>query len=551
MTQPFNTFAINNPPAFGSLWRRWMEARRSSRRRRLAAWAATIEAVEIRMQLSAVSAVAVDSIAPPQIFEHARDMDQLAPGAAGERRQTADGQFDSFEMFGNTPSAVEFTPELSERFVSLDVLEWNLPPQDIPSRGAFFDHVAVVDQEIWAEARGSEFSPPFADGAVAPLNDLPMESRGLDAMPNFAPMGPLFGAAEHLAGDRTSAVGSSTFLQSLDRSFQSPFPDFANAPSRPLPTINAFLFARLNDDHPGPPLIAAERLAGNGPPGFGQFPFFNGPRPDGPRSPFERRSPPDFVIAARFGTSNEFPSAHVFNSATGPARAADEQQASSPTQPRDVNLSQTQSPHRPSVVSSNSDFGGLIDISENRSNDAANRESPSQSNMTTPSVSGNKATRRATSADSRRAPSIFAATREGGFIELFAMATNETHGSRTAPQRHPNLQRHDQLDAAIGRFVAFERADDPAHGRQVSGNTRVNASSETVEPQPSSDNAASLTATATRLLSLGIAVTWLKFSLSSDGVSKTRWQTWRSQCLRAVNSVVARLTIHRRPNVIR
>ncbi len=550
MTQPFNTSAINNPPAFRSLWRRWMEARRSSRRRRLAAWAATIEAVEIRMQLSAVSAIAVDSIAP-QIFEHARDMDQLAPGAAGEQRLTADGRFDSFGMLENAPSAFEVTPELGQRFVSFDVVEWNFPPQDIQPLGAFFDHVPVDDQELWSEVRDSEVSPPFTDWADAPQHALPMDSHWLDAMPTFAQMGPTFGVAEHLAGDRTSDFGSPAFLQSLDRSFESPFPDFANAPSRRLPMVNPFLFARLNDDHQGPPPGAIERLAGNGLPDFSRLPFFDGPRPDGPRGAFERRPPPDFVIAMRFGTFNEFPPPHVFNSATGPARAGDEQQASSPTQPRDANLSQPQSPNRPSVVSNNGDFGGLIDISENRSNDAANREAPSPSNVTAPAVSSNKAVRRATSADSRRAPSIFAATREGGFIELFAMSANETHGSRTAPQRHPNLQRHDQLDAAIGRFVAFERADDPTNGQQVFNHTRINASSETVEPQPSSDNAASLTATVTRLLSLGIAVTWLKFSLSSDGVSKTRWQTWRSQCLRAANSVVARLTIHRRPNVIR
>ena len=59
----------------------------------------------------------------------------------------------------------------------------------------------------------------------------------------------------------------------------------------------------------------------------------------------------------------------------------------------------------------------------------------------------------------RDVPAIFMKDKDGGFIELTANVAIQTDKTRNELKRHKSLTRYDQVDAEIGRFVAFGEAE--------------------------------------------------------------------------------------------
>ena len=116
-----------------------------------------------------------------------------------------------------------------------------------------------------------------------------------------------------------------------------------------------------------------------------------------------------------------------------------------------------------------SDGDGLIDISDKQTSDFVKRggirtaESPATSHGT-PLIAARVAMPNGRSQPRPTPPArdvlvIFTTSGDGGFIELLATATNQTPAARNALKRPNHLRRHDQVDAEIGRFVAFERTE--------------------------------------------------------------------------------------------
>ncbi len=118
---------------------------------------------------------------------------------------------------------------------------------------------------------------------------------------------------------------------------------------------------------------------------------------------------------------------------------------------------------------------GLIDISDKQTSGLAKRSANDIRTAGSPASSDgipliaarvampSRRTQLQSTQPKRDVPAIFTANREGGFIELFATTTDQTQETRNGQARPSHLRRHDQVDAEIGRFSAFERAEVPAN----------------------------------------------------------------------------------------
>ena len=117
-----------------------------------------------------------------------------------------------------------------------------------------------------------------------------------------------------------------------------------------------------------------------------------------------------------------------------------------------------------------SDTTGLIDISDQPAKKSAKRP-VSATNPVSPNSATDIAliavrvalpksqTRSRPVQPARNVPAIFTQDADGGFIELTATAAGQTPQNRGELRRAGNLTRHNQVDAEIGRFVAFGEAD--------------------------------------------------------------------------------------------
>ena len=140
----------------------------------------------------------------------------------------------------------------------------------------------------------------------------------------------------------------------------------------------------------------------------------------------------------------------------------------------------------------------------------------------------------------RDVPDIFTANGEGGFIELLATTAEQTPEIRNSVTRPSHLRRHDQVDAEIGRFSAFEQADVPA-----SSALRV-APPKRIAPADSHDAANSDAAeTSPRvtwgaILSAGIAVALWQPRVRTHRMMQTWLRLLATHCRRAAKSFTVR-----------
>ena len=157
------------------------------------------------------------------------------------------------------------------------------------------------------------------------------------------------------------------------------------------------------------------------------------------------------------------------------------------------------------------DATGLIDISDQPAKKSAKRPvaatKPNSPNSATDIALiaarvalPNSQTRSRPVQPARNVPAIFTKDADGGFIELTATAAGQTPQNRGELRRAGNLTRHNQVDAEIGRFVAFGEADHFDRTLAITLPKKVTAADTIGDP-------GSEAMSSTRQLSWGLALT--------------------------------------------
>ena len=157
------------------------------------------------------------------------------------------------------------------------------------------------------------------------------------------------------------------------------------------------------------------------------------------------------------------------------------------------------------------DATGLIDISDQPAKKSAKRPVAATKPNSPNSVTDialiaarvalpNSQTRSRPVQPARNVPAIFTKDADGGFIELTATAAGQTPQNRGELRRAGNLTRHNQVDAEIGRFVAFGEADHFDRTLAITLPKKVTAADSIGDP-------GSEAMSSTRQLSWGLALT--------------------------------------------
>lgn len=194
---------------------------------------------------------------------------------------------------------------------------------------------------------------------------------------------------------------------------------------------------------------------------------------------------------------------------------------------------------------------GLIDISDKQTSGLAKRsasdirtaESPASSDgiplIAARVAMPSRRTPLQPTQPARDVPDIFTVKGEGGFIELLATTADQTPETRNGLARPSHLRRHDQVDAEIGRFSAFERADVPASSalrvvppkRIIPADSRDAANSDPAETSPR--------VTWGAMLSAGIAVALWPPHARTRRVVQTLLRSLGTRCRRAARVFTA------------
>ena len=195
---------------------------------------------------------------------------------------------------------------------------------------------------------------------------------------------------------------------------------------------------------------------------------------------------------------------------------------------------------------------GLIDISDKQTSGLVKRsasdirtaESPASSEgiplIAVRVAMPSRRTQLRSTQPARDVPVIFTANGEGGFIELLATTANQTPETPNGQARPSHLRRHDQVDAEIGRFNAFEQADAPASGvRSVAPPKRI-APADSHEATNSDPGETSPQVTWGAMLSAGIAIALWPPRGRTRRMVQTLLRSLGTRCRRAARVFTAR-----------